>query len=601
MVAETQKDSLSGMRERRARRQRSVFLRRFLSPLRKFLGQYLFSSLTRRILFLNLAALAVLVSGILYMNQFREGLIDAKIESLLTQGKIIAAAISASVTVDTNSLLIDPEKLLELQAGQSITPSPDSPDNWEFPINPEKVSPLLRQLISPTSTRARIYDRYANKLLDSRALYSTSFPSSGPVLRYDLPPIEDETPALWERIGSWLSRLFYGGGLPLYQEQPGGNGLAYQEIVKALSGSPQMAQRRNQRGELIVSVAVPIQRSRAILGVLLLSTEGDDIDKIVQAERMAVFRVFGVVSAVMVILSLFLASTIANPLRKLSAAADRVRHGVKNRVEIPDFSERQDEVGHLSTSIRDMTDALYTRIEAIESFAADVSHELKNPLTSLRSAVETLPLAKTDESRKRLLDVIQHDVRRLDRLITDISDASRLDAELAREHIDCVDMKKLLTSLVTAAREVRRNKVGTEIVFNTGKLPTGKKGFYVAGHDLRLGQVVSNLIENARSFVPDDTGRIVVTLAGEGNRLRILVEDNGPGIPIENIERIFERFYTDRPASEAFGQNSGLGLSISRQIIEAHGGTLTAENITDPDKPDIFKGARFIVDLPASA
>lgn len=601
MVAETQKDSLSGMRERRARRQRSVFLRRFLSPLRKFLGQYLFSSLTRRILFLNLAALAVLVSGILYMNQFREGLIDAKIESLLTQGKIIAAAISASATVDTNSLLIDPEKLLELQAGQSITPSPDSPDNWEFPINPEKVSPLLRQLISPTSTRARIYDRYANKLLDSRALYSTSFPSSGPVLRYDLPPIEDETPALWERIGSWLSRLFYGGGLPLYQEQPGGNGLAYQEIVKALSGSPQMAQRRNQRGELIVSVAVPIQRSRAILGVLLLSTEGDDIDKIVQAERMAVFRVFGVLSAVMVILSLFLASTIANPLRKLSAAADRVRHGVKNRVEIPDFSERQDEVGHLSTSIRDMTDALYTRIEAIESFAADVSHELKNPLTSLRSAVETLPLAKTDESRKRLLDVIQHDVRRLDRLITDISDVSRLDAELAREHIDRVDMKKLLTSLVTAAREVRRNKVGTEIVFNTGKLPTGKKGFYVAGHDLRFGQVVSNLIENARSFVPDDTGRIVVTLAGEGNRLRILVEDNGPGIPIENIERIFERFYTDRPASEAFGQNSGLGLSISRQIIEAHGGTLTAENITDPDKPDIFKGARFIVDLPASA
>ncbi|ABY38944.1 HAMP domain protein [Brucella suis] len=601
MVAETQKDSLSGMRERRARRQRSVFLRRFLSPLRKFLGQYLFSSLTRRILFLNLAALAVLVSGILYMNQFREGLIDAKIESLLTQGKIIAAAISASATVDTNSLLIDPEKLLELQAGQSITPSPDSPDNWEFPINPEKVSPLLRQLISPTSTRARIYDRYANKLLDSRALYSTSFPSSGPVLRYDLPPIEDETPALWERIGSWLSRLFYGGGLPLYQEQPGGNGLAYQEIVKALSGSPQMAQRRNQRGELIVSVAVPIQRSRAILGVLLLSTEGDDIDKIVQAERMAVFRVFGVVSAVMVILSLFLASTIANPLRKLSAAADRVRHGVKNRMEIPDFSERQDEVGHLSTSIRDMTDALYTRIEAIESFAADVSHELKNPLTSLRSAVETLPLAKTDESRKRLLDVIQHDVRRLDRLITDISDVSRLDAELAREHIDRVDMKKLLTSLVTAAREVRRNKVGIEIVFNTGKLPTGKKGFYVAGHDLRFGQVVSNLIENARSFVPDDTGRIVVTLAGEGNRLRILVEDNGPGIPIENIERIFERFYTDRPASEAFGQNSGLGLSISRQIIEAHGGTLTAENITDPDKPDIFKGARFIVDLPASA
>lgn len=601
MVAETRKDSAVTMRERRARRQRSLFLRRLFAPFSRFLGQFLFSSLTRRILFLNLAALAVLVSGILYMNQFREGLIDAKIESLLTQGKIIAAAISSSATVDTNSLMIDPEKLLELQAGQSITPSPDSPDNWEFPINPEKVSPLLRQLISPTSTRARIYDHYANLLLDSRSLYAPAFASGGPVFRYDLPAIEEDTPSVWERFTGWFSRLFYGGGLPLYQEQPGGNGLAYQEIVRALTGSPQTAQRRNQQGELVVSVAVPIQQSRAILGVLLLSTEGDDIDKIVQGERMAVFRVFGVVAAVMVILSLFLASTIASPLRKLAAAADRVRLGVKSREEIPDFSERQDEVGHLSTSIRAMTDALYTRIEAIESFAADVSHELKNPLTSLRSAVETLPLAKNDDSRKRLLDVIQHDVRRLDRLITDISDASRLDAELAREHSDRVDMKTLLNSLVNAAREVRRNKVGTEIVFNTGKFPAGKKGFFVAGHDLRLGQVISNLIENARSFVPEDTGRIEVTLTGEGGRLRVLVEDNGPGIPIENIERIFERFYTDRPASEAFGQNSGLGLSISRQIIEAHGGTLTAENIIDADDPDQMKGARFIVDLPASA
>lgn len=601
MVAETRKNGLAGIRERKARRQRSLFLRRLFAPFSRFFGQYLFSSLTRRILFLNLAALAVLVSGILYMNQFRAGLIDAKIESLLTQGRIIAAAISSSATVDTNSLLIDPEKLLELQAGQSITPSPDSPDNWEFPINPEKVSPLLRQLISPTSTRARIYDHYANLLLDSRSLYTPAFASGGPVFRYELPAIEEETPGLWERFTDWLSRLFY-GGLPLYQEQPGGNGLAYQEIVRALSGSPQTAQRRNQQGELVVSVAVPIQRSRAILGVLLLSTEGDDIDNIVRGERMAIFRVFGVVAAVMVILSLFLASTIANPLRKLAAAADRVRQaGAKGRVEIPDFSERQDEVGHLSTSIRDMTSALYTRIEAIESFAADVSHELKNPLTSLRSAVETLPLAKSEDSRKRLLDIIQHDIRRLDRLITDISDASRLDAELAREHVDRVDMEKLLGGLVNAAREVRRNKVGTEIVFNIGKPPAGKKGFFVAGHDLRLGQVVSNLIENARSFVPDDTGRIIIGLSGEGSRLRILVEDNGPGISIENIDRIFERFYTDRPSAEAFGQNSGLGLSISRQIIEAHGGTLTAENIISPADPDTMMGARFIVDLPASA
>lgn len=601
MVAETEKHAAAGIsRERRARRQRSLFLRRLFAPVRQLLGHYLFSSLTRRILILNLAALAVLVSGILYMNQFRDGLIDAKIESLMTQGEIIAGAISASATVDTNSLLIDPEKLLELQAGQSITPSPDSPDNWEFPINPEKVSPLLRRLISPTSTRARIYDRYANLLVDSRALYSPSFPSSGPVLRYDLPPIADDAPGIWERIGGWFAQLFYSGGLPLYQERPGGNGSSYPEIVKAFDGSPQTAQRRNEKGELVVSVAVPIQRSRAILGVLLLSTEGGDIDKIVQGERHAIFRVFGVVSAVMVILSLFLASTIANPLRKLAAAADRVRHGVKTRVEIPDFSERQDEVGHLSTSIRDMTSALYARIEAIESFAADVSHELKNPLTSLRSAVETLPLAKNEDSRRRLMDVIQHDVRRLDRLITDISDASRLDAELAREHTDRVDMSVLLSNLVAAAQEVRRNKTGTRIEFKMGKLPSGKKGFFVAGHDLRLGQVVSNLIENARSFVPDDTGKIEIALSVQGDRVHIVVEDNGPGIPAENIDRIFERFYTDRPSTEAFGQNSGLGLSISRQIIEAHNGTLTAENILDAKAPGAIMGARFIVDLPAA-
>jgi two-component system sensor histidine kinase ChvG len=370
-------------------------------------------------------------------------------------------------------------------------------------------------------------------------------------------------------------------------------------VITALTGSSGKAQRRNEKGELVVSVAVPIQRYRAVLGVLLMSTEGGDIDKIVRGERNAILRVFVVVSLVMVILSLFLASTIANPLRKLSEAADRVRNGIKGRVEIPDFSDRQDEVGHLSTSIRDMTDALYARIEAIESFAADVSHELKNPLTSLRSAVETLPLAKTDSAKTRLLDVIQHDVRRLDRLITDISDASRLDAELAREHTDRVDMQALLNNIVAAAREVRRNKIGTKILLDIGKLPAGAKGFYLPGHDLRLGQVVSNLIENARTFVPEDNGEIRVSLAHKGSKIQVTVEDNGPGIGAENIERIFERFYTDRPSSEAFGQNSGLGLSISRQIIEAHGGTLTASNILDPENPEHWLGARFLIDLPA--
>ncbi|RUW17515.1 HAMP domain-containing protein, partial [Mesorhizobium sp. M1A.F.Ca.IN.020.06.1.1] len=549
--------------------------------------------LTRRILFLNLAGLAVLVTGILYLNTFRDGLIDARVESLMTQGEIIAGAIAASATVETDSISIDPEKLLELQAGESLGPGSDQLDNLDFPINPERVAPVLRRLISPTRTRARIYDRDANLLLDSRHLYSR-----GQILRYDLPPVDDEQPGLLERVEKFVFDFFRNKDLPVYHEQPGGNGAAFPEVVKALTGSPSTIVRVSEQGEQIVSVAVPIQRFRAVLGVLMLSTEGGDIDKIVAAERKAILRVFGIAALVTAILSLLLASTIANPLRRLSAAAVRVRRGVKNREEIPDFSDRQDEIGNLSIAVRDMTNALYARIEAIESFAADVSHELKNPLTSLRSAVETLPLAKNDTSRERLMEIIQHDVKRLDRLITDISDASRLDAELAREDASTVDLKKFITDLVAVSRETTRNKKSVEIELKVAKLPQGVKGYVVVGHDLRIGQVITNLIENARSFVPEEHGHITISLARAGKFNIVTVDDNGPGIRAEKIDRIFERFYTDRPAGEAFGQNSGLGLSISRQIVEAHGGTLTAENIPGT-KPGEIKGARFVVTLPA--
>ncbi|MER8374946.1 sensor histidine kinase [Mesorhizobium sp. M1406] len=571
------------------------FVSKITVPMRRFLGHHIFSSLTRRILFLNLAGLAVLVTGILYLNTFRDGLIDARVESLMTQGEIIAGAIAASATVETDSISIDPEKLLELQAGESLGPGSDQLDNLDFPINPERVAPVLRRLISPTRTRARIYDRDANLLLDSRHLYSR-----GQILRYDLPPVEEEEPDLVERIQKFVFDFFRNTELPVYHEQPGGNGAAFPEVVKALTGSPSTIVRVSEQGEQIVSVAVPIQRFRAVLGVLMLSTEGGDIDKIVAAERKAILRVFGIAALVTAILSMLLASTIANPLRRLSAAAVRVRRGVKSREEIPDFSDRQDEIGNLSIAIRDMTNALYARIEAIESFAADVSHELKNPLTSLRSAVETLPLAKNDDSRGRLMDVIQHDVRRLDRLITDISDASRLDAELAREDAGTVDLKKFITDLVAVSREATRNKKAVEIEFKVAKLPQGVKGYFVVGHDLRIGQVITNLIENARSFVPEDHGHIGLSLARAGKFNIVTVDDNGPGIRADNIDRIFERFYTDRPAGEAFGQNSGLGLSISRQIVEAHGGTLTAENIPGT-KPGEIKGARFVVTLPAEA
>lgn len=560
--------------------------------VRRMFGNLIFSSLTRRILFLNLAALVVLVSGILYLNQFREGLIDARVESLLTQGEIIAGAVAASASVDTNSITIDPEKLLELQAGQSISPS-SSNENLDFPINPERVAPVLRRLISPTRTRARIYDGDASLILDSRYLYT-----SGQVLRYDLPPAETVSPGWTELVTTWFNRIFQRRDLPLYREPPGADGSIYPEVMNALTGGRGAVVRVTEKGELIVSVAVPVQRFRAVLGVLLLSTQAGDIDKIVHAERMAIFRVFGVAAMVNIVLSLLLASTIATPLRRLSAAAVRVRRGAKVREEIPDFSDRQDEIGNLSVALRGMTNALYDRIAAIESFAADVSHELKNPLTSLRSAVETLPLARNEQSRKRLMDVIQHDVRRMDRLISDISDASRLDAELARQDGVAVDMQQLLSDLVDIARQTRSGGKDVAIELKIDKRGAGKSAFTVLGHDLRLGQVVTNLIENARSFVPETGGRITIRLGRRRGTVQVLIEDNGPGIRAEVIERVFERFYTDRPDGEDFGQNSGLGLSISRQIIEAHGGSLTAENIAGKE-PGTWAGARFIIELPA--
>nr|WP_246085179.1 sensor histidine kinase [Rhizobium glycinendophyticum] len=570
--------------------QRRLFSHPFIL-IRRIFGHALFSSLTRRIVFFNLAALIVLVGGIMYLNQFREGLIDARVESLLTQGEIIAAAVSASASVDTNSITIDPEKLLELQAGQSITPVPNDED-LEFPINPERVAPVLRRLISPTRIRARLFDADANLLLDSRHLYSR-----GQVLRFDLPPVDNDTSSLTDWITRMFNTILQPGNLPIYKEAPGGDGSIYPEVMNALTGVRGAVVRVTDQGELIVSVAVPVQRSRAVLGVLLLSTQAGDIDKIVHAERLAILRVFGVATLVNIVVSLLLSSTIANPLRRLSAAAIRVRRGAKEREEIPDFSVRQDEIGNLSIALREMTTALYDRIDAIESFAADVSHELKNPLTSLRSAVETLPLAKTPESRQRLMDIIQHDVRRLDRLISDISDASRLDAELARSDAKPVDLEILLSSLVDISREIRHGKKAVKIDYVIDQKPGSRQGFIVNGHDLRLGQIVTNLIENARSFVPEQGGCITVRLSRTRTRCLIQVEDNGPGIQAEDIDRIFERFYTDRPEGESFGQNSGLGLSISRQIAEAHGGTLRAENVLD-GKGGRVTGARFILSLP---
>lgn len=567
-------------------RQESAMRRMARSAWQFFVSQS-FSSLTRRIVFLNLAGLVALVTGVLYLSQFRAGLIDARVQSLLTQSEIIAGAIAASATVETDSITIDPERLLELQAGESYGPSDEALSGIEFPINPERVAPVLRRLVSPTKTRARIYDRDGVLILDSRNLYGR-----GDVLRFDLPPPNAERPGIMERGFIALRRWFGRGDLPVYNELGPENGKGYQEVAQALNGAHASMVRVNERGEVIVSVAVPVQRFRAVRGALMLSTQGADIDDMVEAERLAIVKVFLVAAGVMVVLSMLLAGTIAGPVRRLADGAERVRRRIRTRVEIPDFTRRRDEIGELSGALRDMTNALYTRIEAIESFAADVAHELRNPLTSLRSAVETLPVAKTEQSRQRLLAVIEHDVKRLDRLISDISDASRLDAELQRQEATPIDLAKLLDALVKAANEVRTDDVKVTLAFE-GPLSE----FKIAGHDSRIGQVVSNLVDNARSFSPAG-GTVRITCRRVRGEVEILVDDEGPGIRPEALDKIFERFYTDRP-EQGFGQNSGLGLSISKQIVEAHGGTIRVENRMG-GQPSRVLGARFIVRLPAT-
>lgn len=566
---------------------------RVLTRWASLAGTYVFSSLTRRILVLNLVGLLAMVTSILYLNQFQAGLIDARVQSLLVQGEIIAGAIAASTTSDSNSLMVDPEQLLRLEAGES-TAARSTLGSLDFPINPEVVGPILRRLISPTKTRARIYDPEGMLMLDSRQLHAQS-----QIFRFDLPPPNESTEPffqkMWEQLKLWMRR----GEYPPYKEVGRTEGREYPEVSAALAGSPASVVRVGPKGEMVVAVAVPIQRFRGVLGALLLSTQGGDIDDIVAAERNAIVKIFIVAAVVVMILSVLLAGTIAGPVRRLSEAAQRVQSAINAREEIPEFADRYDEIGDLARALRNMTKALYGRMDAIESFAADVAHELKNPLTSLRSAVETLPLAKTDTSRERLLDVIQHDVRRLDRLITDISEASRIDAEMSRAESHDLDIATLLEAVVSIANERTREDVAPVNLMFEPSPP--KKYFQMLGNDQRLGQVINNLIDNARSFSPEGAS-VDITAKRSGSSIVIWVDDSGPGIKEELAERVFERFYTDRPENEGFGNNSGLGLSICRQIVEAHRGEISVVNrLSEPkgdEKPKVL-GARFIIRLTA--
>ena len=602
---------------RRARRIGRGVVRRSRPILRALTARFA-SSLTPRIVFLNRGGLVALAVGFLYINQFREGLIDARVLSLETQSEIIAAAISASASVNTDAIQLDPEKLLQAAPGQSAKPADEKPaderaadeasPSLEFSINPERIGPVLRRLVLPTRTRARIFDRDGYLLIDSR-----SFTRRPAFIRSDAATTPgEEAMTLIERTWNAVKGSFNKTEPPRSDEFAGRDGKNFPEVTAALAGNMQNIVRINGKGDTIISVAVPIQSGRATQGALLLSTLGGDIDSVIAAERWAIVRIFLVSAVIMFLLSLFLAGTIAEPMRRLAEAADRVRRGTKSRQEIPDFTTRADEIGHLSGSLRDMTKALYNRIEAIERFAADVAHELKNPLTSLRSAVETLPIARTQNAQERLHAIIQHDVKRLDRLISDISDASRLEAELARADNREVDLAQVLEAVVAVANGISRNEVRVSLDVAPVWTEDGDPAsILVNGFDSRLGQVFNNLIDNARSFSAPG-GSVRVTLRPSNKTARgvtqpgyeVIVDDDGPGIPADAFERIFERFYTDRP-DHGFGQNSGLGLSISRQIVEVHGGVIMASNRLAPsedeedDEPGEILGARFVVWLPA--
>ncbi len=523
------------------------------------------SSLTRRILTLNLLALAIPVAGLLYLDQYRNSLVQQQLDLMATEAELFSGALAASGVVTGPA---GDERLL-----------------------PETTRSTVRRLVDVSKTRARLFDQDGTLIADSSRLIGPG----GQVEIEMLPPPENDTllvsliTRLYDSVVSLIPR---GKPLPLYQERAQQRAADYPEALQALDGEPASALRVDHGGDLMLSVAVPVQRYRQVLGTLMLSVGGDSIDVAVRDVRLNILKVFGVAFAITVLLSLYLAGTIARPLHRLAEAADRVRRGQGRQTEIPDFTRRGDEIGDLSGALREMTEALWTRMDAIEHFAADVAHEIKNPLSSLRSAVETVARIEDPERQRRLMAIILDDVQRLDRLITDISDASRVDAEMSRMEKEPVDIARMLRTLAEIHEQTAMPD-GPRLVVDA----PGGRALMVAANESRLVQVLRNLLANAMSFSPP-RGSITLFARREGRRIRLSVADQGPGIPPDKLDAIFDRFYTERPAGEKFGTHSGLGLSISRQIVEAHGGRLFAENLTDPDGS--IRGARFTLLLPAA-
>jgi len=525
------------------------------------LRRLIFSPLTRRILAVNILALAIAIGGLLYLGPYRDGLIETELEALRTQTDIFAGALG--------------EGAIQTE-----------PSGRQF-LNVNHAQDMIRRLTAAASVRARLFLNSGEIIADSRRLGVR-----GRLVRVlSLPPPEAVT-TIEQFAGmiDWLlERMHARTDLETYREAQQQTISDYPETRLALAGEVTGVARHDGSGGYVLSVAMPVQRYRQVIGVIMLSESGSDIQEAVRDVRFVVLRIFAGALVITVLLSFYLAGTIARPVHRLAEAAARVRRGSGAEVvEIPDMTHRGDEIGDLSGALRAMTSALYQRLDAIGRFAADVSHEIKNPLTSLRSAVETASRVDDPEQQKRLMSIILDDVQRLDRLISDISDYSRLDAELSRELRETVNIRDMLHMLAE--------------LHSTGS--TQPKIEIDAPNDLdltvpalesRLAQVSRNLIGNAMSFSPPE-GVIRLGASRDRNTVTITVSDDGPGIPPGKLAAIFDRFYTERPAGEKFGTHSGLGLSISKQIIEAHGGTIRAENRLDAEGRVV--GARFVITLP---
>jgi two-component system sensor histidine kinase ChvG len=472
--------------------------------------------------------------------------VEAREDSLRTQGELIANVIAVGATQGS------PEPMLEQQ----------------------RATDLLQALFIPRSQRARLFDAHGNLIADSYLIAD----------RVEVRPLP---PA--HKRGEWRLTIFDRSDEPSLKAQAQAHSALNKEVSQALEGRRVSDIRVNTGGEQVVSVSLPIQNVKAVLGVLTL--EAGDIDATIAAQRLAILPFVLVAFGATLISSLLLSRLIARPVLQLAGAADRVRLSRARAISLPKLSRREDELGDLARSLESMTVTLSERMDAIERFAADVAHEIRNPLTSIRSAVDTLPLVSDAKARARLLDILQQDVTRLDRLVTDISNASRLDAELSREEPHAFDLGQLLKDLVSLYSGSTR-KVGAPVRLID---PDALEPMMVVGLEGPMSQVLRNLIDNARSFSPPD-GEVRVRLWRAGREIWASVEDDGPGVPEENLETVFQRFYTSRPKGAAFGSNSGLGLSIARQIVLAYNGRIWAENRRGPEGETM--GARFMVALP---